>query len=226
MNKEEKKLRRKEIWKDVFKLLGLVVLHQLYLIFEGLGYFSENAFEKTIGSQVALIVVSVLVCYVFYRAYRKTFKQEIDFFKEQNFRDSYLKCMKGAVLLFLLNIVCSTLIPTGVSENQQIINDSLKMEYAVYMALGAVFTGPWIEEVIFRNALIKRFSKYFNKYVMAIISICAFAGVHCTTWLDFIGYLPISIGLTYYYFKNDENIAYSFTTHCFYNFIGIALIAL
>lgn len=88
----------------------------------------------------------------------------------------------------------------------------------------SIFT-PFIEELTFRESLIGWVNKS-NKAVitiMAIISIIVFDCIHLYELREFFYYLPLSIGLTTFYIKNNRNIYSSVIMHALANLPGAVM---
>lgn len=88
----------------------------------------------------------------------------------------------------------------------------------------SIFT-PFIEELTFRESLIGWVNKR-NKAVitiMAIISIIVFDCIHLYELREFFYYLPLSIGLTTFYIKNNRNIYSSVIMHALANLPGAVM---
>ncbi len=88
----------------------------------------------------------------------------------------------------------------------------------------SIFT-PFIEELTFRESLIGWVNKS-NKAVitiMAIISIIVFDCIHLYELREFFYYLPLSIGLTTFYIKNNRNIYSSIIMHALANLPGAVM---
>lgn len=88
----------------------------------------------------------------------------------------------------------------------------------------SIFT-PFIEELTFRQSLIGWVNKS-NKAVitiMAIISIIVFDCIHLYELREFFYYLPLSIGLTTFYIKNNRNIYSSIIMHALANLPGAVM---
>ena len=103
------------------------------------------------------------------------------------------------------------------SLNQQGLEAMFRQDHSMYTILAISVVGPIVEEMIFREVLITQASKYMNIYIAAVISCIAFTAIHCTSLIEFVSYLPITVILTIVYFKEDRNVLNTMLFHIMYN---------
>ena len=85
---------------------------------------------------------------------------------------------------------------------------------------------PIIEETVFRESFIGWPEKSDSSAItlMTLISIVSFDFIHVIQVHEFLYYLPLSIGLTLVYRRNDRNLASSITAHMLTNTVAFILI--
>lgn len=120
------------------------------------------------------------------------------------------------------------------SENQQFLEQSIANASLIIMFTMICISGPLIEELVFRHAIIKRVLGFVNKYVAAILATFLFIFVHLagqdfTSFSEVIylmlGYFPVAITVNLVY-AFEENIIYSTLIHIMNNFVSFIFILL
>ncbi|AVQ33693.1 CPBP family intramembrane metalloprotease [Staphylococcus muscae] len=89
-----------------------------------------------------------------------------------------------------------------------------------------VVLAPIVEEIVFRNFLIGELGKKFNIYVMGVISVILFAGIHvisATSPFEMIEYLLLAIPMVWIYIKSGCNLGVSIALHMINNFVSFVL---
>ncbi len=129
----------------------------------------------------------------------------------------------ASVLAYLFQYIVNGSFKTQNTETVGAMADTIPPILTCIMM--SIFT-PFIEELTFRESLIGWVNKR-NKAVitiMAIISIIVFDCIHLYELREFFYYLPLSIGLTTFYIKNNRNIYSSIIMHALANLPGAVMI--
>lgn len=128
----------------------------------------------------------------------------------------------SSVLAYLFQYIVNGSFKTQNTETVGTMADTIPPILTCIMM--SIFT-PFIEELTFRESLIGWVNKS-NKAVitiMAIISIIVFDCIHLYELREFFYYLPLSIGLTTFYIKNNRNIYSSIIMHALANLPGAVM---
>lgn len=178
------------------------------------------------------ISLSFIISLVAYLLYKKDLKKELIKFKKK--KKEYIKLtfklfsvllavkFIAAVIIVILSEILN--ISLVISENQEIINDILKVN-PLYIFIAAVIIAPFLEEVIFRLGVRKVIK---NNYLFIIISGLIFGLLHVfpTTvgltkaLIDGINYVTIGLLFSYFYVKH-KNIYIIILLHGVNNLFGV-----
>ncbi len=178
------------------------------------------------------ISLSFIISLVAYLLYKKDLKKELIKFKKK--KKEYIKLtfklfsvllavkfITAVIIVILSEILNISLV---ISENQEIINDILKVN-PFYIFIAAVIIAPFLEEVIFRLGVRKVIK---NNYLFIIISGLIFGLLHVfpTTvgltkaLIDGINYVTIGLLFSYFYVKH-KNIYIIILLHGVNNLFGV-----
>lgn len=178
------------------------------------------------------ISLSFIISLVAYLLYKKDLKKELIKFKKK--KKEYIKLafklfsvllavkfITAVIIVILSEILNISLV---ISENQEIINDILKVN-PLYIFIAAVIIAPFLEEVIFRLGVRKVIK---NNYLFIIISGLIFGLLHVfpTTvgltkaLIDGINYVTIGLLFSYFYVKH-KNIYIIILLHGVNNLFGV-----
>ena len=133
------------------------------------------------------------------------------------------------VSMFLLGWIIPKIDPDFSNVNDNAIAD-LMQHNGAFLALGAIFLVPVVEETLFRGLIFQQLQQK-NRLLAYCISCLLFAGIHiigfvgkadfCTLLLCFVQYLPAGIFLAWSYEMTDTVIT-PICIHIAINQIGIA----
>ncbi|MCR8968823.1 CPBP family intramembrane glutamic endopeptidase [Facklamia sp. 7083-14-GEN3] len=126
------------------------------------------------------------------------------------------------VRVILLNIFEPFIDIDSLGANQQAIQDLVENVPSYFTFFMLVIFAPLVEELIFREIIIGP-SVHKNKsfkWFMTIISIVLFTGAHMKVPSDAILYLPLTLGITYFYWKYQANVVASMSFHFINNLIS------
>ena len=201
----------------------------LYIAFPALLYIyklnSPTILMLTLIANILLMILASLL-------YKETLQKDWLLLKEQE--GSWGTLFKDITIVFILSKFLSVLGVLLVSnfiniedlaQNQQMLNDFFQNNPFLFSAFLMVIFAPFIEELVFREAIIgpvhqnKR-----NKLILnTVISIVLFTAAHSLMLADAIIYLPITLSLTYIYWKYDRNIIASMAFHFINNGLAILM---
>ena len=178
---------------------------------------------------IYLILYEALITLVIIYVYRKDVIPNFKDFIKNNIKyfKKYIKywfIMLG--LMMLSNLIIINFTSTDVSNNQQIIVDTLK--YApIYTFIVSVLIAPILEELVFRLSFRKIISK--NNILYIIISGLIFGSMHVigdfNSIIDLLFIIPYSIpGFIFaYIYSKSNNICISMSIHFIHNGIMMSL---
>ncbi len=171
-----------------------------------------------IGSLISSLILIVILGVI----YRKYLKEKFKDYKEHlgEYFDFGMKWwFVGLIAMMAFNILITTLTSLSNSTNEVLVDNMLTKE-PLLAFLSATFTGPIIEEMIFRKSLSDMFK---NKWVMVIASGLVFGLLHVIfsfeTPLDFLYVLPYGAlgGVFAYMLKEKDNVLIPITFHMMHN---------
>ena len=178
---------------------------------------------------IYLILYEALITLVIIYVYRKDVIPNFKDFIKNNIKyfKKYIKywfIMLG--LMMLSNLIIINFTSTDISNNQQIIVDTLK--YApIYTFIVSVLIAPILEELVFRLSFRKIISK--NNILYIIISGLIFGSMHVigdfNSIIDLLFIIPYSIpGFIFaYIYSKSNNICISMSIHFIHNGIMMSL---
>lgn len=178
---------------------------------------------------IYLILYEALITLVIIYVYRKDVIPNFKDFIKNNIKyfKKYIKywfIMLG--LMMLSNLIIINFTSTDVSNNQQIIVDTLK--YApIYTFIVSVLIAPILEELVFRLSFRKIINK--NNILYIIISGLIFGSMHVigdfNSIIDLLFIIPYSIpGFIFaYIYSKSNNICISMSIHFIHNGIMMSL---
>ena len=179
------------------------------------------------------LIIDTIVLIVGLILYRKQISEQL--IKSKN--GSFKAILGGGLVLFYLVNFCTGLVvqsfETTTSQNQTAIESlmfSSKLGF-ILMFILVVFTGPIVEELVFRKAMFKISS---NEWVCLGISSFVFGFIHVLSTPGHLGiklltsipYIGSGFVFGFWYIKNDRNIIVTIALHMLSNLISVILIVL
>ncbi|MGF3076333.1 lysostaphin resistance A-like protein [Facklamia sp. P12955] len=175
-----------------------------------------------------LLVSMLIICFVAWYLYGKyTMDQWQRLLQQTSWKSLLGKTILCFLIIGIVRIILLSLIEPyidleGMGANQQAIQDLIGNVPSYFTFFMLVIFAPFVEELIFRQAIIGpsvHKGKSF-KWSMTILSILLFTGAHMATLADAVIYLPLTLGLTYFYWKYQANVAASMSFHFINNLIA------
>ena len=214
---------------DRIKKIGIFILLFIIFLYNDLFYLvplkllnvdlKKLSYRETlIGSLLSSLILIVILGVI----YRKYLKEKFKDYKEHlgEYFDFGMKWwVVGLLAMMVLNILITTLTPLSNSTNEVLVDNMLTKE-PLLAFLSATFTGPIIEEMIFRKSLSDMFK---NKWIMVIASGFVFGLLHVIfsfeSPLDFLYVLPYGAlgGVFAYMLKEKDNVLIPITFHMMHN---------
>ncbi len=139
--------------------------------------------------------------------------------KKSNFIWKYLRHMVMWIALAMVLQVVVAMLLEGYDQslNQQELMEVFTSDFNIFTVISVSVIGPIVEEIVFREIMLRQASYFINEYVAGVISCVLFTLAHCSNWMDFVSYLPITVIITLVYFKEDHLVLNTMLFHVLYN---------
>jgi len=213
-------------------VLGFSILYTVLFVFDGVRWLSF-----LIPSAIAsYLVYVVLALYGFFLFKDRLIQQWNEIRKTK--RKFFFEVLKGWLLLFLMTILFALLSEilkqvlglSGQGQNEASIQSAFK-EQPLLIVVFACVIGPVVEEVFFRQILLKYLRKYLSSWLSIFIVGLAFALTHMhsldlSEWINAIYYLGGGLAFSIIYVKEKENIYYPLVVHMIVNSLSFIILAL
>ena len=183
---------------------------------------SKNFWIANISGIISELIVLIVLFIIYHKKIIGDFK---------DFKKSFKKVMNigfknwlcGLIVMFASNITIN-LIVGNIASNEE-LNRSMLLKTPIYAITAMIIIAPIIEEIVFRLAPKKAFTK---KMPYIIYSGLLFGGLHLLTSSSLIELLYIipysALGMAFAKsFYESDNIFASITTHMLHNTLAVAI---
>ena len=153
-------------------------------------------------------------------------------------RKFFFGVLTGWFFLFLMTVVfefVSEMLKqffglVGQGLNQSNIQSTFQ-EQPILIAVFACVIGPLVEELIFRQTLLRYLRKSLPTWLSIFIAGLAFALTHMhsldlSEWVGAVGYLGAGLAFSIIYVKEKENIYYPLLVHMLSNSLSLVILAI
>ena len=213
-------------------VLGFSILYTVLFVFDGVRWLSF-----LIPSAIAsYLVYVVLALYGFFLFKDRLIQQWNEIRKTK--RKFFFEVLKGWLLLFLITILFALLSEilkqvlglSGQGQNEASIQSAFK-EQPLLIAVFACVIGPLVEELFFRQTLLRYLRKSLPTWLSIFIVGLAFALTHMhsldlSEWINAIYYLGGGLAFSIIYVKEKENIYYPLVVHMIVNSLSFIILAI
>ena len=213
-------------------VLGFSILYTVLFVFDGVRWLSF-----LIPSAIAsYLVYVVLALYGFFLFKDRLIQQWNEIRKTK--RKFFFEVLKGWLLLFLMTILFALLSEilkqvlglSGQGQNEASIQSAFK-EQPLLIAVFACVIGPLVEELFFRQTLLRYLRKSLPTWLSIFIVGLAFALTHMhsldlSEWINAIYYLGGGLAFSIIYVKEKENIYYPLAVHMIVNSLSFIILAI
>ena len=213
-------------------VLGFSILYTVLLVFDGVKLLA-SLMPSTIASYLVYVVLAL---YGFFLFKDRLIQQWNEIRKTK--RKFFFEVLKGWLLLFLMTILFALLSEilkqvlglSGQGQNEASIQSAFK-EQPLLIAVFACVIGPLVEEVFFRQILLKYLRKHLSSWLSIFIVGLAFALTHMhsldlSEWINAIYYLGGGLAFSIIYVKEKENIYYPLAVHMIVNSLSFIILAI
>ena len=213
-------------------ILIFAILYTVLFVFDGVKLLA-SLMPSTIASYLVYVVLAL---YGFFLFKDRLIQQWNEIRKTK--RKFFFEVLKGWLLLFLMTILFALLSEilkqvlglSGQGQNEASIQSAFK-EQPLLIAVFACVIGPLVEEVFFRQILLKYLRKHLSSWLSIFIVGLAFALTHMhsldlSEWINAIYYLGGGLAFSIIYVKEKENIYYPLVVHMIVNSLSFIILAL
>ena len=213
-------------------ILIFAILYTVLFVFDGVKLLA-SLMPSTIASYLVYVVLAL---YGFFLFKDRLIQQWNEIRKTK--RKFFFEVLKGWLLLFLMTILFALLSEilkqvlglSGQGQNEASIQSAFK-EQPLLIAVFACVIGPVVEEVFFRQILLKYLRKCLSSWLSIFIVGLAFALTHMhsldlSEWINAIYYLGGGLAFSIIYVKEKENIYYPLVVHMIVNSLSFIILAI
>ena len=213
-------------------ILIFAILYTVLFVFDGVGWLT-SLMPSAIASYLVYVVLAL---YGFFLFKDRLIQQWNEIRKTK--RKFFFEVLKGWLLLFIMTILFALLSEilkqvlglSGQGQNEASIQSAFK-EQPLLIAVFACVIGPVVEEVFFRQILLKYLRKCLSSWLSIFIVGLAFALTHMhslvlSEWINAIYYLGGGLAFSIIYVKEKENIYYPLIVHMIVNSLSFVILAL
>ena len=214
------------------EVLIFSILYTVLFVFDGIRVF-DAPLPSSAGTYLVYTIMFVYGCFLF---------KSLLLQKWEEVRNSKRKFIFG-VLTGWLFLILMTVVFDFVSEmlkqfvgldgqglNQSNIQSSFQ-EQPILIAVFACIIGPLVEELFFRQILLRYLRKSLPTWLSILIVGFAFALTHMhslslSEWVGAVGYLGGGLAFSIIYVKEKENIYYPLLVHMLGNSLSFIILAI
>ena len=213
-------------------VLGFSILYTVLFVFDGVGWLT-SLMPSAIASYLVYVVLAL---YGFFLFKDRLIQQWNEIRKTK--RKFFFEVLKGWLLLFLMTILFALLSEilkqvlglSGQGKNEASIQSAFK-EQPLLIAVFACVIGPLVEELFFRQTLLRYLRKSLPTWLSIFIVGLAFALTHMhsldlSEWINAIYYLGGGLAFSIIYVKEKENIYYPLVVHMIVNSLSFIILAI
>ena len=213
-------------------ILIFVILYTVLFVFDGIRVF-DAPLPSSAGTYLVYTIMFVYGCFLF---------KSLLLQKWEEVRNSKRKfifgVLTGWIFLFLMTVVFGFVSEMlrqflgldGQGLNQSNIQSTFQ-EQPLLIAVFACIIGPLVEELFFRQILLRYLKKSLATWLSVFLVGLAFALTHMhslslSEWVGAVGYLGGGFAFSIIYVKEKENIYYPLLVHMLGNSLSLIILAI
>ena len=213
-------------------ILIFAILYTVLFVFDGVKLLA-SLMPSAIANYLVYVVLALYGSFLFKD---RLFKQWNEIRKTK--RKFFFGVLTGWLFLFLMNVVfefVSEMLKqffglVGQGLNQSNIQSTFQ-EQPILIAVFACVIGPLVEELIFRQTLLRYLRKSLPTWLSIFIADLTFALTHMhsldlSEWVGAVGYLGAGLAFSIIYVKEKENIYYPLLIHMLSNSLSLIILAI
>ena len=213
-------------------ILIFAILYTVLFVFDGVKLLA-SLMPSAIANYLVYVVLALYGSFLFKD---RLIQQWNEIGKTK--RKFFFGVLTGWLFFFLMNVVFELVSEmlkqffelVGQGLNQSNIQSTFQ-EQPILIAVFACVIGPLVEELIFRQTLLRYLRKSLPTWLSIFIAGLAFALTHMhsldlSEWVGAVGYLGAGIALSIIYVKEKENIYYPLLIHMLSNSLSLIILAI
>ena len=213
-------------------ILIFSILYAVLFVFDGVKLLA-SLMPSAIANYLVYVVLALYGSFLFKD---RLIKQWNEIRKTK--RKFFFGVLTGWLFLFLMNVVFELVSEmlkqffelVGQGLNQSNIQSTFQ-EQPILIAVFACVIGPLVEELIFRQTLLRYLRKSLPTWLSIFIAGLAFALTHMhsldlSEWVGAVGYLGAGLAFSIIYVKEKENIYYPLLVHMLSNSLSLIILAI
>ncbi|MBF9649835.1 CPBP family intramembrane glutamic endopeptidase [Streptococcus pseudopneumoniae] len=213
-------------------ILIFAILYTVLFMFDGVKLLA-SLMPSAIANYLVYVVLALYGSFLFKDRLIQQWKEI-----RKTKRKFFFGVLTGWLFLFLMTVVfefVSEMLKqffglVGQGLNQSNIQSTFQ-EQPILIAVFACVIGPLVEELIFRQTLLRYLRKSLPTWLSIFIAGLAFALTHMhsldlSEWVGAVGYLGAGLALSITYVKEKENIYYPLLIHMLSNSLSLIILAI
>ena len=216
-------------------ILIFAILYTVLFVFDGAKLLA-SVMPSAIANYLKYLVYVVLALYGSFLCKDRLIQQWKEIRKTK--RKFFFGVLKGLLFLILMTVIfefVSEMLRQFLGLDGQSLNQSnlqsIFQEQPLLIAVFACIIGPLMEELLFRQILLRYLRKSLPTWLSIFIVGLAFALIHMhslslSEWVGAVGYLGGGLAFSIIYVKEKENIYYPLLVHMLSNSLSFIILAI
>ena len=216
-------------------ILIFAILYTVLFVFDGAKLLA-SVMPSAIANYLKYLVYVVLALYGSFLCKDRLIQQWKEIRKTK--RKFFFGVLKGLLFLILMTVIfrfVSEMLRQFLGLDGQSLNQSnlqsIFQEQPLLIAVFACIIGPLMEELLFRQILLRYLRKSLPTWLSIFIVGLAFALIHMhslslSEWVGAVGYLGGGLAFSIIYVKEKENIYYPLVVHMIMNSLSYISLAI
>ena len=213
-------------------ILIFAILYTVLFVFDGVKLLSY-LMPSAIANYLVYVVLALYGSFLFKDRLIQQWKEI-----RKTKRKFFFGVLKGLLFLILMTVIfkfVSEMLRQFLGLDGQSLNQSnlqsIFQEQPLLIAVFACIIGPLMEELLFRQILLRYLRKSLPTWLSIFIVGLAFALIHMhslslSEWVGAVGYLGGGLAFSIIYVKEKENIYYPLVVHMIMNSLSYISLAL
>ena len=213
-------------------ILIFVILYTVLFVFDGIRVF-DAPLPSSAGTYLVYTIMFVYGCFLFKSLLLQKWEEV-----RNSKRKFFFGVLTGWLFLILMTVVFGFVSEmlrqffglVGQGLNQSNIQSTFQ-EQPLLIAVFACIIGPIVEELFFRQILLRYLRKNLPTWLSVFLVGLAFALTHMhslslSEWVGAVGYLGGGLAFSIIYVKEKENIYYPLLVHMLSNSLSLIILAI
>ena len=213
-------------------ILIFAILYTVLFVFDGVKLLT-SLMPSSIANYLVYVVLALYGSFLFKDRLIQQWKEI-----RKTKRKFFFGVLKGLLFLILMTVIfefVSEMLRQFLGLDGQSLNQSnlqsIFQEQPLLIAVFACIIGPLMEELLFRQILLRYLRKSLPTWLSIFIVGLAFALIHMhslslSEWVGAVGYLGGGLAFSIIYVKEKENIYYPLVVHMIMNSLSYISLAL